>query len=82
MSHIHTHEDGGVATGMILGIVVALLVAVLVIFLFFGGFGIRGSDNTNNLAPGGNGTGTGGDTGGSAPSSMRYIVPEYALTLR
>jgi hypothetical protein len=78
MSHIHTHEssEGGIATGMILGITVALLIVVLVGFLVFSGFGRGAGDSTT---PGG--TTTPGD-GASAPSSMRYIVPQHQVLVR
>ncbi len=77
MSHIHTTDsDSGVATGMILGIVIALLVAVVVGFFVFSGYGLRGGDTTTD----GGTTGTG--DGGTAPTSMRYIVPDHQVSVR
>lgn len=78
MSHIHTNEttEGGVATGMILGIVIALLIAVVIGFFVFSGYGLRGGDTTTE------GGTTGEGDGGSAPTSMEYIVPDYQVSVR
>jgi hypothetical protein len=76
MSHIHTTDsDSGVATGMILGIVIALLVAVVVGFFVFSGYGLRGGDTTTD-------GGTSGTGGGTAPTSMQYLVPDHQVSVR
>jgi len=73
MTHVHTEDSGGVATGMIAGILIAVLAVVLVALLLFGGVpwgNAENSDNPDVPAP----------ADQSAPSSMHFDPPTWTFS--
>jgi len=72
MTHIHTEDSGGVATGMIAGILVAVLAVVLVAVLLFGGVPWGSSENSD--APD-----VPVPAGPNGPTSMQWDAPTWEL---